>query len=327
MKRLQSIEAMRGVAAMAVVLFHCTWQMHTPWIQSIGAYGWLGVEVFFVISGFVIPYSMREAGYSINHFPRFMARRIIRLEPPYLVSILLMLLLAGISARMPGFRGQPPNYSLGQIGSHIFYLVPIFDQDWLSPVYWTLAYEFAFYVIVGLTYSMLISRNVAWTVLFALAILSVKFAITGEWDYRIVTFAVGVLAMRLMCAIDRTPTWGVWSLICVSAIAAIGGVAPAIAVTLADLALVFIGHRKLGRLATVIGTISYSLYLTHVPIAGRIINFGQRFSDTPLFELGLVALAVAATIMFAVVFWWLIEYPSIRISRSFSDTAPPQRGS
>ena len=54
------------------------------YLAPIGAYGWLGVDVFFVISGFIVPYAMLRAGYTLSAWPTFILKRLIRVEPPYL---------------------------------------------------------------------------------------------------------------------------------------------------------------------------------------------------------------------------------------------------
>src|SRR5215210_4781626 len=70
-ERIHGLDFLRGVASLAVCWFHLTsFTYATPdgWFYSAlrrtGTYGWLGVEVFFVISGFVIPYSLHRAKYS-----------------------------------------------------------------------------------------------------------------------------------------------------------------------------------------------------------------------------------------------------------------------
>ena len=57
-------------------------------------WGWAGVEVFFVISGFIIPFTLWQSGYRLKNYARFILKRIIRLDPPYLLSILLAIALA-----------------------------------------------------------------------------------------------------------------------------------------------------------------------------------------------------------------------------------------
>jgi peptidoglycan/LPS O-acetylase OafA/YrhL len=151
------VEYLRGIASLGVAWFHIV----PGWgaIHATAAYGWLGVPVFFVISGFVLPLSIWGhwgSHYRVSDFGRFAERRIIRIEPPYLISVLLAVVLWQLSAITPGFHGQAPNVTAGQVLSHVAYLPPIFGYAWLQPVYWTLAYEFCFYAVVGAGYPALI---------------------------------------------------------------------------------------------------------------------------------------------------------------------------
>ncbi len=76
--RLYTVEALRGLAALAVAWSHFSWT-NPHWVVSLGGLGAHGVDVFFVISGFIIPYSLHTSAYSIRDFGRFMVRRLIRL--------------------------------------------------------------------------------------------------------------------------------------------------------------------------------------------------------------------------------------------------------
>src|SRR3712207_6761977 len=99
--RVEGLDLLRGVASLGVCLSHlATFDFPTPTghfylaLKSSLRYAWLAVEAFFVISGFVIPYSLHRAGYRLGSYPRFILKRIIRLDPPYLAAIALIVLLA-----------------------------------------------------------------------------------------------------------------------------------------------------------------------------------------------------------------------------------------
>ena len=74
------LDHLRGFAALAVCLFHLSFANSgflpagDP-IRSVGAFGYLGVEIFFVISGFVIPYSLSLRGYRLRDAPEFLIKR------------------------------------------------------------------------------------------------------------------------------------------------------------------------------------------------------------------------------------------------------------
>src|SRR5215218_5226694 len=111
-ERIAIVEAMRAAAAESVMFYHLAGSMQSGAGWWLTGYGWLGVDVFFVISGLVVPLSLDGRGYRVDHFPNFMARRLVRLEPAYLISIALTLALAHLSVAIPAFHGGNPAYSL-----------------------------------------------------------------------------------------------------------------------------------------------------------------------------------------------------------------------
>src|SRR6266568_3937548 len=179
--RISIIEAMRGIAAISVALFHFSVQLEGT-ARELFAYGWVGVDVFFVISGFVIPLSLSGRGYSVRQFPQFMLRRMVRLEPPYLASVVLVLGVWYLAALTPGLGGPRPDYSWPQIASHVLYAIPLTQYTWLSQAYWSLAYEFVFYIVAGLTFASLIEWPVEWTVLLAALIAAALYPVEGAFD-------------------------------------------------------------------------------------------------------------------------------------------------
>ena len=157
--RIEVVEQLRGLAALSVTWFHLTNQ-YSDWVMSSGTYGWLGVEAFFVISGFVIPLSLAGdwSRFGARAVPGFFLRRLIRIEPPYLLSVLLVVLLNVVAAQFSLFQGQSLGISMRQILWHAAYLIPLTQYEWLQPVYWTLAYEFVFYIAVGLAIGIFVSK-------------------------------------------------------------------------------------------------------------------------------------------------------------------------
>jgi peptidoglycan/LPS O-acetylase OafA/YrhL len=125
-------------------------------VRQTGDYGWLGVEVFFVISGFVIPYSLYRGGYRIRDFFKYVARRIVRLDPPYLAAIAVILALAYVSSLKSGrpfvIEGQPVGSA--RLLLHLGYLNIFSRYEWLNPSFWTLAIEIQYYVLMGLLFPL-----------------------------------------------------------------------------------------------------------------------------------------------------------------------------
>ena len=71
----------------------------------------MGVTAFFVISGFVLPLSLSSNGYRLSDAPVFLLKRAVRLEPPYLATILLIVTLGYVSTLVPLFRGATPHFN------------------------------------------------------------------------------------------------------------------------------------------------------------------------------------------------------------------------
>jgi peptidoglycan/LPS O-acetylase OafA/YrhL len=313
--KLQSVEILRGLAALAVTWFHLTMGHYSQsWVGATGSYGWLGVEVFFVISGFVIPFSLYSSQYQTRSYGRFLLRRLVRLEPPYLASIVLVILLGFASSLAPGFQGDSPAYSVPQVLSHLLYLIPFTDYSWLNVVYWTLAYEFAFYLISGLTFVVLWRAHLAFTILFALAIFAMIGATTHHWDTKIFLFLMGISCCRMHVGRDPLSIF----LACLAGTSALmiylGDWQSALAGSATALAIPYARFPKWRPLLW-LGAISYSLYLTHVPIGGRVVNLGKRFIEGEWSQLALSLVALAVSLLCAWVFFKVVESPAQRASK------------
>jgi peptidoglycan/LPS O-acetylase OafA/YrhL len=315
MRRISVVEALRALASVSVALFHFCNQLSSAGAHLIASYGWLGVDVFFVISGFVIPLSLYGRGYGLRDFPLFLLRRLVRLEPAYLVSIAVVVFLWYASSMAPGFEGQAPSYSFLQLASHLFYLIPLTSYPWLSPVYWSLAYEFVFYITVGLTFSYLIERSAAITVVLALCMLGFSFYAHNMLDVRIIEFLIGALSMRVILSRSREIHIHAWLVASLLLVFIIGGVATGIVVLLAVCALRFLRSVEFDGGSMFLGSISYSLYLIHVPIGGRVVNLGKRLGEGPLYEFVIVALALSASLLAATLLHRFVEAPSLMASR------------
>src|SRR5581483_1818394 len=162
-QRLQAVEYLRGMAAFAVMWFHFTYSLPEGALRTSGLYGYLGVEAFFVISGFIIPYAMDRRDYRLGRDSlSFIARRIVRLEPPYLMSVLLILIVPYFAGLTPWFGGTITQHDLYRAALHFLYLVPWAGENWYSAVYWSLAIEFQYYFLIFAAAPLLLYRNNLW---------------------------------------------------------------------------------------------------------------------------------------------------------------------
>src|SRR5882762_2330111 len=110
--RLLSIDALRGIAALGVVLYHAVgretvtmphsfWQWPGFFVRSLTSFGYVGVFLFFVISGFCIHMQWARAQAAGQpqqiRFGTFWKRRLRRLYPAYLIALALYLLVTFLS--------------------------------------------------------------------------------------------------------------------------------------------------------------------------------------------------------------------------------------
>ena len=116
--RYRTIDSLRGFAAIAVVFFHLTGNIRqelSMWVpeivMTIFSYGYLGVPVFFVISGFVIAQSIANANVNLKFAGNFALRRMIRLDPPYWASIIIAMVLLAMKNAMQVNEEPYPSFS------------------------------------------------------------------------------------------------------------------------------------------------------------------------------------------------------------------------
>ncbi len=315
-KRIHVVHYLRGMTSLVVAWYHLTNTYHDG-MQSSGSYGLLGVEVFFVLSGFVIPWSIETTyeAYHVKEFANFISRRLVRIEVPYIVSIVLTLVLWHLSAVSPGFKGVPPHYTFMQIVSNIFYIVPFTGEAWFEPVYWTLAYEFAFYITIGLSFGVVLRGQQLFRYHLASAIL-VLAVVAGFLSNYLLLFLMGMIVFqRIRGRLGALATF-VSLVICSSAIVITGGDLIAL-IGLATAAAIIFGQNfelngVLGRSLTYLGTISYSLYLVHVPIGGRVVNLASRFAHGPVLHFFSSIVALVVSLISAQIFHSYVEQPALR---------------
>lgn len=157
--RVFELDLLRFIAAVMVLLYHYTWRaqavpdLNAPeyptWINSWTRYGFLGVELFFFISGMVIFRSAANASAR-----GFLLSRVVRLFPAYWVLVTFSFLLVRLAGN-PGGLGV----SLQAYVFNLTMLQTYRGTDLVDGVYWTLAVELAFYAIVWITLAVGQGKN------------------------------------------------------------------------------------------------------------------------------------------------------------------------
>ncbi|MCQ6957260.1 acyltransferase family protein [Mucilaginibacter aquariorum] len=318
-KHLAGITTLRAIAALWVCLIHLgmVTGFHTEGaLQTIVNEGQSGVAVFFVISGFILPYSLYKRGYLITDFGRFLLGRIVRIDPPYWASIVIVFLI-GL---------QPVSaLTIKSLLLHVTYLVPfIKGADWFSNIYWTLSIEFQFYIIIGLVYPFLMRLKAVYA-LAAVVIPSI-ICIMLKADFRgvIVTnlydFTIGFIVflgfMKKINARLLIAALALFSAYVMYAVSIKSGMVPLIT----SLAIVFYRDKLSFKPILFIGEISYSLYLIHIPASVLIVQILQNYTTNKGY---LFVISLVFSLLSACAFYLLVEKHSVEYSKVFKSKRKP----
>jgi len=183
LNRVYALDGMRFFAAMSVVLYHYTFagylssQMTLLNFKDFGdtfKYGFLGVELFFMISGFVILMTAQN-----KNIISFVTSRITRLYPAFWVSVTLTALVIVLAG------GERYSVDLKQYLINLTMISDIFHVKYIDGVYWTLLMEIKFYLLIGLLVAFSQINNIKRYLWFWLLLSLVNYYVELP---RIVTF-------------------------------------------------------------------------------------------------------------------------------------------
>jgi peptidoglycan/LPS O-acetylase OafA/YrhL len=353
---IPQVDGIRFIAISSVFLFHVTRLLYDDYPENravpfgraeasdlVGRLlreGRLGVMVFFALSGLILgmPFiAARLAHGRPVSLGAYFARRVTRIEPPYLVALALVALLAATSDVW-----GPPTGVLGHLGAGAWYgnTITFGRPNLLNPPFWTLEIEVQFYVAMPLlAAAFLVRDHVLRTVAIAGAAigLTIVQAVAGNrlgpghpfgilpnyLQWFLIGFLVADLYVVRWRGTPRTSyRWDLVSAIGWPAFFFLGAREDAITYVLLPWLLlplfvaVFRGtitSRALGnRWITTIGGMTYSIYLVHTPVVellGRrtsgLFSFGYS-TTTILAEAVLLAPAVLAA---GLAFYLAVERP------------------
>jgi peptidoglycan/LPS O-acetylase OafA/YrhL len=357
--RVVGLDGIRGLAALYVVMFHC-WLLSfhgfpanpgPAWLGWL-LYGHLAVVLFLVVSGFSLSISPARQEWQLGGAGRFAWRRALRIVPPYWAALVFSLVIAWAVLPQP-HSGPPTGRSVVVYG---LLLQDLFVAPVPNGAFWSIAVEAEMYVLFPLL--LLIRRRAGAAVLLAVVTVPVLVIglrnpdvstvdrLTGLTPQLVPLFVMGMLGAGVTAAGKRTrriPWHWLAVLAAVPAVLLIlaeGSVwtvhhyfwvdlvaGPALALLLAAVATR--PTAPLVRLLTTkplhgLGTISYSLYLVHLPIVLVI----SRELVGPQVQLPLaafavtMALAVPASVAAAWMFATVFEIPLQRRRRAATGVRP-----
>ena len=300
--RVAALDGLRGLMMIFVLFSH--YVAEVPHGLGFLAVGWVAVIVFFVLSGFLVGrliIDKREAG---NFLLVFYLRRVCRTFPTYVLTVALVLLIVGWLDGRPWVHGDEPlpTWSYFAFVQNLFFLArQSFGQHWLSPT-WTLALEEQFYLVAPIVF-LAAPRRLWVPVLLGLCGtgLAVRTCgiLTGTLGFAplaLMPASLDVLCAGLLLAAlvrNNSIDWPRWSLqlrvapiLLLLAVAGLqrldGGVVgprfqvlgPGLMAVAAGLLILMLiegapeARRFRSPLLAFFGRISYSVYLTHLPVLG-----------------------------------------------------------
>ena len=152
-QRIKELDALRGFAAISVVLFHYT--MGNPLLERYFVWGVTGVDLFFMISGFVIFFTLQTTRSGGD----FLVSRFSRLYPIYWVCVSFT---AGCMWLNTFLTGREQADLLGTYGMNLTMLQHYFHVENLEWTYWTLAVEWQFYLFMWALFVLGQLRHIEW---------------------------------------------------------------------------------------------------------------------------------------------------------------------
>lgn len=325
--RIDSIQYLRGIAALAVAVAHIASLQPAVAPGQPGilphSIGFWGVDIFFVISGFIIVYVTRDLAAGSQQAAVFMLKRLVRIVPAYWFFTLVMFL----ANRYHWFAEQPDQTSTATLVKSLLFMQPGFP---LLFVGWTLTLEMFFYAAYALTVLHCRAAMRPFLVAIFFILLSLVPLLVEVKQRYLVFYTQAVLlefvaGMIIAVAFEKRRLWlpanharllflfGCGLLVLaafnlpesdlVSQRALWWGV-PAAMIVLAALHAGTFHSAFLHKL----GDVSYSLYLCHMPCAYFVASLLKRHVDGHpgiLWIFVLVTLLLTAVV--SAISWWLLE--------------------
>ncbi len=339
--QLPELDGLRGLAVLGVIFYHCHPRLQGTWIHYASLWGWAGVNLFFVLSGFLITSILIQARGKPHYFRNFYGRRALRIWPVYILVLVVVYLNA------PWFIGPTILDAVKAAPwlAYIFFVQNLFHLN-LPPAIgptWSLAIEQQYYLLwapmvrflrypwmlatvlvcalVGsqlLRYANLDWLNPTHTLIHLDGIACGSLLALGLYTLplaRRVWLWIGLNCLVLGIAAAATIAGGTSFLDSALAIGFAGATLAAIASTGARNP--FSAMLRHGPLAFY-GRISYGLYMTHIAVFIYFGWFDLRMDryGTPG-NLAVVAFRLAATTAVASALWYGFESKVLKLKRYF----------
>ncbi len=341
-RRIPQLDGVRGIAVLLVIMVHASDKYPSLHLKALFSRGWMGVDLFFVLSGFLITRILLKTKESDGYFKNFYARRCLRIWPLYYSLLLFMFVVTPLlrpseSALIFAPRSSP------------WWAYPFFLQNFLIPVptmatgplgvMWSLAIEEQFYLIWPWVVRYRSSSQLRY---ISAAILCLSPALRWYLSLHNVNIYPnlfcrldGLMAGALLALLMQTRSfdplrWTRWAAVCFALSLPLAvltdasgarwitfSLTAAAATSLVYLAL--FSELKLlkaaltSRFLTYTGAISYGLYLLHKIPFDMAQSFHLDRHPALALPLGIVAAYGLATVS-----WRVLEKPFLNLKRFFA---------
>ena len=325
-RRIRVLDGLRIVAALMVVVYH-----YFGFTTMPTAFGWLGVELFFMISGFVI--CMSSIGSNLG---RFAASRIVRLFPAYWCGVVLT-----SAVLMIWEVRRPP--TVPDIGINLTMLQGGLGVPNVDSVYWTLWAELRFYLLfsvvvwLGVNYRRVVAFCLIWLAASVFTVNTpglLKTLLVAEWAPYFIAGTVFFLIHRYGQSLLLWGIVGVCFLLCEKHILELtrhtNGIAhrpdlpswPAcmlVALFFAVMAAVSLGRLRADwKWLSLAGALTYPLYLIHQYIGWTVLREFDFVPRVPLRIGAIVLMLVAAWLIHRLVERPVSRFMQPRLARAFA---------
>lgn len=323
--RLLELDALRGIAALAVVFYHYFYRydvlyqhddsVSVNWAQ----FGNFGVELFFMVSGFVIFWTLNRVKAPLD----FIVSRFSRLYPTYWVSLVFTFVVISVF----GLAGREVSF-IDALGNMLMFQ-QYFGIKHVDGVYWTLTIELTFYFWMFLLYLIDALKKVEFIFIFIVAIsvlealdyLTFSKEIYAIFIFQYISFFLAGICFYKITHNEETNT--TWVILGASLLATIAIYSYSDFLFFCFFYVVFYlaasgnFHFLKYKPLVLLGSVSYPLYLIHQNFGYIVINMFYEYKWNPW--LG-IFIAILLSISIAYLITRYIEKPAVRVIRkSYSE--------
>jgi len=332
-KKMYSLQMTRSVAAILVLFYHTTllfrYSFNYEYAYGIFSFGYSGVDIFFVLSGFLMYYLHHNDFGNLTNTKMFIKKRFIRIYPIYWIFLIIILCTYFVQ---PTLGTESSKVGLNILKS--FALFPQAQENHLLGVAWTLSYEVFFYLCFGIAIAMnkkitplligiwltfflffsILQPN-SFFIKFLFSPINIEFLLGIFVAFQIVSkksinfklyyfggallFSLAILNIKFeLIEINRVIQFGV----------------PASMIIFGTVSKELYGNFTKNTMLIYLGDASYSIYLTHyllLSLFSKIFSFLNFFSIIG-FPIS-VTLIIVLTLLVGCLFHEFIEKPALKI--------------